>query len=178
VHESIQTALVPNVSQSLKAIKRLYVTRGGYAHQQVDKAGIEVLKALQKEIHKQFSELADPFVHLEANLLGGQIYENKDPAYRFPSPRIVLSIKCSTKEPSNAQTLREFELLVPADAAGDDDILVRTDKPPAERFLARLDEILPQFSGVLQMRLVMFTERILGQTLAKLRETAERKFRK
>ena len=52
VNESIRTALVPHPSEFLEPIKNLYVTRGGFTHEQVDEMGKMLFKVFDDELKK------------------------------------------------------------------------------------------------------------------------------
>jgi hypothetical protein len=90
-------------------------------------------------------------------------------------PKILL-ISVNTPRPAQAQINRHYQLWVPKDAGGDDDILIRRQKADgsADSFGARVDEIVPTFLGVLQIRIKMFADRIVKEMLAELKQEAER----
>lgn len=62
VRESVRSALAPSVEESVAAINSLYITKGGYTHQQVDKAGEQLLTDLSGAI-SQASIAAVPNVN-------------------------------------------------------------------------------------------------------------------
>ena len=106
----------------------------------------------------------------------------------------LLHVELSTSSPAYARVYRNFVLWLPVDAAGDDDIhLVRIfDENPRlteirvggtrigpptrfERvFSARMDELVPTVSGVLQIRAGLVAERVVGEMLAELTPLAEK----
>jgi hypothetical protein len=63
---------------------------------------------------------------------------------------------------------RNYILFVPKDAAGDDDLKLLTPEGN-DVFSARVDEVQPTISGILQFRLNMFAERILGDALTAMK---------
>ncbi len=65
VNESVLGALVPSADQSVSEIDNLYFTRGGYAQEQVDAAGGQMLQVL-------FGELADSISKSVGDNLSGQ----------------------------------------------------------------------------------------------------------
>jgi hypothetical protein len=44
-------------------------------------------------------------------------------------------------------------------------------------FVARMDELIPAISGVLQIRITLFTERVVGEMLAELKSLAQKTLR-
>jgi hypothetical protein len=72
---------------------------------------------------------------------------------------------------------RIYSLLLPRDAAGDDDIQLVSTQKEGDTFTARIDEVIPAISGVLQMRLSMFAEGLVGEMLQQLRILAENAIR-
>ncbi|MGA2219919.1 MAG: hypothetical protein ABSG51_17650, partial [Terracidiphilus sp.] len=65
---------------------------------------------------------------------------------------------------------------LPKDAGVDDDI--RLDRADGkESFVARVSEVIPSVSGVLQIRMALFAERVAGEMLADLRSVIERALR-
>jgi hypothetical protein len=52
VEESVRAALAPRSAASIEAITKLYITRGGYSHEQVDAAGTTLIDAARVEFEK------------------------------------------------------------------------------------------------------------------------------
>ena len=107
-----------------------------------------------------------------------------DSAYRLPSTGAkTLQITLSSAPPAQATVHRMYGLLLPRDAAGEDDILLKRVNIPspnvagAGTFAARMEEMLPAFSGILKIRLRMFSERLFAEMLAELKISAERTMR-
>ncbi|HEY4904685.1 MAG TPA: Fic family protein [Candidatus Sulfotelmatobacter sp.] len=172
VSESVRAALVPSSDRSLSEIKNLYLTKGGYTHDQVDEAGKALLGALKTEIQTAMSKNAAPKVSFSQNLHNAG-YVVSDPAYRSPlTSGLQLTVSLSSAAPAQANVMKIYHLWLPKDAAGEDDILIKN-ASSVERFAARLDEILPSLSGVLQMRIKIFAERVVGEMLNELTVAAK-----
>ena len=62
VDESVRSALSPSAEQSVAAINDLYLTRGGYTHEEVDQAGVKLMEALANEVKKVISRNTLPKV--------------------------------------------------------------------------------------------------------------------
>jgi hypothetical protein len=86
-----------------------------------------------------------------------------------------VEIRMSTPPPAGASTQREYWVEVPKDAAGADDIVITN--ASHDTFTAKLEELMPGPSGMLQTRVSLFAERIVGEMLAELSEQADKKLR-
>lgn len=175
VDESVRCGLAPSAADSLAVINSLYVTRGGYGQDQVDGAGAKVLEAVAAEVKKIIAENASSRVMLITNLVGT--------SYPVPfgyRPPIGggrgLQLQFSSAPPAQGRVERFYFLLLPKDAAGDDDVQMAHGQawPPVDAFTARMDELLPSFSGALQIRVKIFAERVVNQMLAELRAQAQK----
>jgi Fic family protein len=176
VSESLRSALVQDAQRSAEAIKSLYVTRGGYTHEEVDQIGEKLIEAFQKIT----TEITSRIQHAKIGVAvrpGPSPNLHVAPGYRLPitGPRTV-SIAFSTQPPVRAQVSRLYALALPRDPAGEDDVqLVAVENSkPIETFVARVDELTPAMSGVLQIRLTMFAERVVNEMFAELKDKAEK----
>jgi Fic family protein len=174
VDESVRSALVPSAQDSLAGITNLYITKGGYTHDQVDQAGKQLLQAITQAIIASSTNLPPK---LNRNLaLQGANYQIPVSTYRTPLNREgVLTVSFSTEPPAFAQAARQYFLWLPRDAAGEDDIRLMLGNT-TEQFSARMEELLPSISGILQVRINMFGERIVREILSELRELAQKAF--
>ena len=178
VNESLRCARTPSAEDSAAAIKALYVTRGGYSHEQVDQAGTRLVEALQKAVDEAFSKVPMDRISVGWSRVGGPGYAST-PEYRYPiGGGQIVQLGLSSQPPAAAQSYRQYGLLLPKDAAGEDDIrLVRISPPDQageDTFNARADDLIPAVSGILHIRLTMFAERLAGEMLAELKDGAER----
>jgi Fic family protein len=173
VDESLRAASTQNAQESAAAIERLYLTRGGYTYEQVDQAGMSLLDAIQKAVNQALTKYQPPKVTTRASLHPGQY--NLLPGYRFPlaGGRIV-GFVLDSAAPAQASVATSYFLNLPRDAAGDDDVQVvkANAQNPADAFVARVDELIPAISGVLQIRLRIFAERIANELFAELKDKA------
>jgi Fic family protein len=183
VEESLRGASAPTPEEGAAAINSLYITRGGYTQEQVDTAGGQLLQLVQSELTKAISGSAGP------NLKGsvGQVIGFQslpDSSHRLPvGNERALRIELSSSAPASAEIFTQLALWLPKDAGGDDDLLlvqvggsnvVLIDNERKIEFSARMVEIVPSISGVLQMRVRSFAERIVGEMLKELRPLAEK----
>jgi len=134
------------------------------------------METVTNEVRLAISKHALPKVSNNVGVLG-MGHAVPDSAYRQPvTGGRVLQVTFVSAPPAGAQVSRTYSLLLPRDAASDDDIqLVSTN--PADTFTARVDEVIPALSGVLQIRLSMFAERLVGEILHQLKELAEKSIR-
>jgi Fic family protein len=175
VDESVRSALAPSADMSLAEINSLYVTKGGYTHEQVDNAGLQLLNAVKTAI-EQASSNAAPRVSRSMPIQQAN-YAVPDSAYRRPMNNMgFLQVVFNSAPPAQAQVSRQYFLWLPKDAAGGDDILLKNANVAVD-FVARMDEVIPAVSGVLQIRLNLFGERVAGQMLNDLRDLAQKAFR-
>lgn len=178
VEESVRTALPPKSELSLSTIAGLFVTKGGYSHDQIDQVGLQFLSAVEAEIKKQSASFAQKKVTLTISRIVGNY--PVPPGYRQPLVSgQSASFSFNVPAPAAAAVGRNYHLLLPRDAAGEDDIQLRYEEggKSADTFGARVDELLPAVSGVLEIKLRMFVERIIAEMLARLSERAEATWR-
>jgi hypothetical protein len=170
--------MVPSADQSLAAIGALYLTRGGYTHEEVDKAGFQLAQAFAEELKKARKNYDSPRLQSNATVTATS-YSISDPAYRLPPSGAgrQVTITMGTKPPADASVSRNFQLWVPKAAAGEDDVLLQNTSG-TQKFAARVGEIVPVFSGSLQMRLSIFTDQVTREMLLELAPLAEQALRK
>jgi len=167
VEDSILLALVPAAEESLSTISGLYVTKGGYTHDQVDAAGMRLLQLFSDELQKMVSKsLASGVQGLLSQGTGGSA--SVDTMYRTPvSGMRFLRVVLSTNAPAQAQVIRDYQMLLPRDAGRDDDIQLSFQNGK-DVLGARVDEMIPALSGTLQLRVAMFAERVFAEMLREL----------
>lgn len=176
VDQSVTAALVPQAAQSLVAIDALYFTRGGYTHEEVDKAGYQLTQAFAEELKKARKTYDLPRIQGNPTVTVTS-YGVSDPAYRLPpAGGRQVTITLGTKAPADASVSRNFQLFVPKAAAGEDDLLLQN-APGSQKFGARVEEIAPVLSGSLQMRLSIFADQVIREMLLELAPLAEKALR-
>jgi hypothetical protein len=173
VNESLRGELSQTPEQGVEAIDSLYTTKGGYDQQEIDARGAALQSLLMDEITKVFSQNPSPNLRYHAGFVDGGRGPS-DAAHRLPlSGARRLEIRLHTIGPPQAVSLRTYHLFLPKDADGDDDIrLERADSK--ESFIARVDELFPAVSGVLQMRVAIFADRVAGALLTELKSAIEK----
>jgi len=196
VNESVLVSVLPTVDDGVAAIDSLFTTRGGYTQEQVDGSGSKLMELVKTELTrilaektgKNFRGHAGPLVTTGQRVM-------LDLTHRLPASDdqrlTLLHVELSTSPPAYARVYRNYAISLPRDAAGDDDIeLVRAfddngrlgtqigfPTRAEKAFSARMDELVPSPSGVLQISARFFAERVVGEMLAELRTLAEQNLR-
>lgn len=161
VDECVRAALVPTLESSTEAIARLYFTKGGYTHDQVDEGGKNILTAILNEVRAIIARNSSAKLRGTASLLSS--------GHGLPP---TLKVELVTDPPAAATVQRQYRIAMPKDAAHDDDIqFFRDDKK--DSFVARMNEVVPSISAILQIRITVLSERIVGEMLADLRSQAQ-----
>lgn len=173
VKESMEAASAPKAEDAISSLRRLYVTKGGYTHAEIDQAGYALFEAFKSELQKQ----AQPYSaqeHFGVGVSDSYLTPNiTDERYRRPihgdrSLQLVLS----SKAPAEASSVRRFVLEVPKDADQQVGPVVRG-IDTADSLQARVEEVMPSVNSAVHMRLSMFVERLLGDALNELSDKAK-----
>ncbi len=178
VSENVRAARAPSAEDTLKEIKALYITKGGYTIEQVDNAATRLLQEFASEISARLAVVKDSPVTPFLTNTPGPVQARLPFGYRFViKNQHFLQIGFDSPAPAQAMVRRIYFAFVPKDPSGDDDIQIGIFRGsnveiPRERFTARMDELIPGLSGVLQIRLGMFADRVIGELLAELGVTA------
>jgi hypothetical protein len=179
VKESMDAATAPKAEEAIVNLQRLYVTKGGYMHEEIDRAGNLLFDAFRRELEKVIAKY--PFADYgSSGILNGSGHLDipvLDERYRFPiSNRRTLRLSLSSKTPAAAQTNRDFRLEVPKDANEQAGPIVRNPQT-SDVFQARVEEVMPATNTAVQMRLSMFVEGIVGEAFDDLQRQAEVAYR-
>jgi Fic family protein len=189
VHDSMRGAFLPTPEEGAAAIKNLYVTRGGYTQEKIDAAGRQLVKVILAGLQESISKIADRDLQGHANFFvtsGRESISNQSHRLllRDDQDLIIYQVELRSSAPAFARLSRHYVLWLPKDAGSDDDIqLVRIpgDNTTAVAldskhlaFSARMDELIPAVSGVLQIRVGLFADRLIGEMLVELKSLAER----
>ncbi|HEY2829174.1 MAG TPA: Fic family protein, partial [Thermoanaerobaculia bacterium] len=166
VSDTLKAAGVPAPSEAAAQLKRVYLTRGGYTHGEVDSAGYRLFDAFTSELQRQTSDLKTPELAISFTFLQDQEFTVADAAYRNPltgSRGIELMLK--TSAPARAELTKTFVVQVPKDSGREDDLIIRN-LTADEIFQARIEDAHPFVTGTLQLRLGVFVQGLLGRAIA------------
>jgi Fic family protein len=172
VEESLDGGGAPSAEESLSAIDRLYLTKGGYTLNEIDELGAEVLNLVSNELASASSKIAVRNVKSEVQMVQGGRNPSDD-HHRLPlAGARGFDLRFVSAAPASATVIRRYHLFLPKDAWGEDVLIERGDGK--EAFKARIDEIAPRNAGVLQIRVGLFADRVIREMLAELTSLAEK----
>ena len=191
VNDSLRGARGPSLEESAAAITSLYITKGGYEQTQVDEAARNLGELILAELGKSVSKIAGSNLNGRAiSFAAGSIRTTPNATHRQllrgDGDLIIYSLELYTPAPASARLDRKYTLWLPKDANSDDDIvfariadnLVDASLDPKKvAFSARMSDLLPSVSGVLMIRIDLFTDRLVGEVLAELKVLAQQALR-
>jgi Fic family protein len=169
VEESVRSASKSDPAKTLESIRRLYFTRGGFTHEQIDSAGFKLLELLNEEFTKALPNYKETRVNGSLSITAGQNKINSSPPnYRptFNGGR-MLQIHLSSAPPVQASALTYLSVLVPKDASTEDEIRIFSEQG-TEIISARIGEIIPEVSGLLRIRVALVVAGVLADLLTEL----------
>ncbi|HET7229640.1 MAG TPA: Fic family protein [Longimicrobium sp.] len=179
VSQTLQAASAPDPDEEAANLRAVFLTKGGYSHAQVDQAGETLLSLLEAEYKKQSESLntAGQVLFLVKTAVPSNEAEKEPPRdhYRFTSGRRMLIARAST--PALVVVSRIVASEVPANSAVEDVVYLNVGGA-ADPFIARLPELIPASSSLLQIRLAVFVRGLIGEMLGQLRETATEEMRR
>jgi hypothetical protein len=174
-------------TEAAEIARKLYFTRGGYSHKQVDDAGEGILRALSK-LATEYAEKFSSAERISISVGFSQLAIDPNASFggrhrRMTSPNSsgerCLSISWNSQAPANGQIGRFYRVLVPIDAGADDELILKSD---ARQDLVefRVSDVIPKMNTVAQLRLAMFFEGAfsLGMQELALKATESLKSRK
>ena len=173
IDEALGAAGAPRPDEALAGLRRLFTTKGGFPHEHVDAAAKVLIEAFERELSARAKEAtAGGELKFNTTWVQGDNAPSSG-EYRHPvkTPPGRVQFSLSSPEPAPATVARFFGLQVPRDCGRDDELMIR-ERDGTLTFEARVDELVPRLSTGLQLRLRMFTERVLGETIDMLNKKA------
>jgi len=170
VDESLRAAQAPKLSEAIRALERLYVARSGYTHEEVDQAGYTLSDLVEEELTRRVSDAASGGrLDGEVHTVNGTL-QNVPAGFRQPAGVItpVIQVELRTAPPARTATRRMLVPLVPNDSGAEDDLVLWDPTNGRPAFTAQASELLPLPGAILQMRISMFGERFLAETIQAL----------
>jgi len=188
VEESLLGANTQGPKESAAAINGLYITKGGYEQAHVNEAGRELIELIKTEIGKSISKVVGPNLQGNAffSVISGlksvpnhshrlQVREDGEP--------IISYIEFRSSAPASVMLRRQYVLWLPKDANSDDDMLftqivgedanvVYLSSSPVA-FSAAMSDLIPVISGVLQIRVGLFADRLISEILAEMKRLVQ-----
>jgi len=177
VDESIRTALVPDPGAAAEDLQRLYVTKGGYSHIDVDLAGERFIDAVVAELNRIAPEYRTDHVTIQVSRHAGKLASPRI-GFRYPTSRLpFFQIDVTADAPATASLDRTFQLELPIDCGVHDDLTLRNPET-GETFTARFEDFRSAVSSIVQMRMNMFARRVFSNALVELKTRADAALRK
>lgn len=180
VTESLRAAQYPSPTQGIDQAQRLHVTKGGYAHAQIDEVGF----ALLQTAHSKAIEFAKPYQEPKSPLRVSVDWHNSK--YSNPSEAgqrkpanlnlPMLVVRFDSAPPAQAQITITFQFTVPVDAGPDDEVMLIASKSQPIPF--SISSLLPRQTTVTQLKLTMFLEGVWGASLLELEKKGRESLQK
>ena len=172
VSETLKAAGVPAPIEAATQLKRVYLTKGGYSHEEVDRAGYRVFDAFMAEVQRQARGLNTSELAIGCSEIPAKAGV-ANTSYRAPvtlGSRVAL-VQLLTSPPAEAELPRRMTLEVPKDSGAEDDLVIRCLETD-DVFQARMSEAHPTLTGTLQLRLSVFVHGFLGRAISDVAKTA------
>jgi Fic family protein len=173
---SLRAASVPPSHKAVEGIERLYFTRGGYSHPQVDQTARHLLELFHSEINQQIQQIIAQLTRGSDHVLVKFTANTADSSHaaaketsRLPviqGPK-MLRFSLHSLGPADAQVSRAFGVEVPKDCGHEDDLVIQN-LETRELFEVRMTELIPIPTTSFQMRLTILVEKILREALHQL----------
>lgn len=177
VSDTLKAAGVPAPVEAAAHLKRVYLTRGGFTHGEVDSAGYRLFDTFVAELKRQASSLNTGELQVECRIHQTGI-EVASSDYRVPvtSGGRLADILFRTAPPAQAEINKFVTLEVPKNSGTADDLMLRS-VGSGEFFEARISDAYPAVTGTLHLRLAVFVHGLLGSAISEVAEIAARQLR-
>jgi Fic family protein len=172
VSDTLKAAGAPAPVEAAAQLKRMYLTRGGFTHVEVDEAGYRLFDAFLAEVQRQANALGTNVLStsVEVRNVSAPI-ARADYRHAVASGPRLARIELQSPAPGQAKLTRQVTLEVPTDSGREDDLVLRC-LGTEETFASRISETHPMVTGTLHLRLAVFVHGLLGHAIADLTEIA------
>jgi len=164
----VNAARAPSLQAALESWSALQRTRRGFTHLETDAAALMLLEllynALETEIRALRTRSALPEVTLERERQMRELDAFRIPAGDQPN---VIRFGFRASIPVYVNVQRIFQILVPVNPAGEDDLVI-ADRDMAAVLGARMSELMPHAAPALEARAQMRAKAIVAETLHQL----------
>lgn len=176
VAESFRTARLVDPLASSKAIANLYVTKGGYRHNEVDLAGQNFLKLIHVQLQKMINEIPRAN-ELQLTVTGVTGDFSMPPAPQGYRTLVSISkqgvvLQAQSHPPATTTVQRTLGIFVPRDCDQDDEIIISCTET-GDQLRRPISGILTANGMITELKVVIFCERVMGEILGQLRQQAE-----
>jgi Fic family protein len=171
VDDSVLGENSPSAEKAITALNSLYISRGGYTQDQVDEGAIRLLSLFYQELTKLANKYPMPKGAIVLSR-STRVAHTGTSTHRPAAQNEVLTISVTSSFPVFRAIPRDFEIRLPKDPNGDDDIQIVSGEKV--KFSAPVDQVIPAIGGVLQLRIAMLADRTIGEMLDELKLLAEK----
>jgi Fic family protein len=155
--ESVRNARLGTPLDGVQQVRRVFETKGGYSHVEVDRAGFQLLKELEKGIKEEIerTEIRTDGLHWSVSASDGTRRDLDDKKYRRPISASSLMVHLRA------------QMMTPADAVGDVivGVAVPRDAIDTDAFVLECGSMHPDLSLIVPVRSVLPT-RVLTTDIA------------
>lgn len=179
VAESVRAAGVPSAGEAQSRIRRLFRSRGGYTHAEVDAAAYRLAEVLHEAADQLASELSvRDQIQVSIDRVGAT--PNLLPDYRqlIQHGSTAVRLTFRTAAPAEAALSRVLTLQVPRDPDVSSEVVVRVAEDEDTLLRVRAGDLSPQVSSGANLRSRIFVETVISVALGQLHELAERALRR
>jgi Fic family protein len=176
VEQSLQTIKVPPIENIVSSFNRLYKTKGGYEHRQVDEAGYKLFDLFKEELVRTGNEIVEKtniIFHVSPISTSDSKFLKTSSRWPIADGKKEIKLELQSKSPAKARIFRIFMLEVPKDC-DIEDLLTITERNEQIIFEARITELIPSISSGLLLRLRMCLEGVAGETFKQLLDHAQK----
>ena len=167
VAESLRTAGFSNPTETSKAIGSLYLTKGGYTHNQVDLAGQTLLVEVHSELAKQVNAIQQAGqLRLSTERRNGNYPIPAISGYRHPVSIALEAIVVTAQSmpPAAATLLRTLIINVPKNCDIHDDLVIICVETK-DSLRVPISSVLGADKTVKALQIAIFSERTWGESL-------------
>lgn len=174
VEQTFQSARAPDVTESLKSIKELYVTKSGYTHDEIDAGAHRLLELVNQAFKKRLSKTLEGSGIAFSHGLDKHSAAGAPAGYRqlLMGPRHAQANVVNERPPAQAKCVIHLTVLVPRDAGTGDSVLLFGHPQDAVVFEARIDELIPKVATSLEIRTRALVEGLVAGLVAQLASQA------
>ncbi|MCI0630302.1 MAG: Fic family protein [Phycisphaerales bacterium] len=173
VEQTFKSARSTDASDSLRMIESLYVTKSGYTHEQIDQAATRLILLIKTEVEAQTkSKVGTSRIEHGFGLDSSASSKPRD-GYRalLKGEQRLIAFVRNARPPANAELRQTLNVVVPKNPGTKDSVLVIDSKGSVE-FEARVEELIPQVTTGVTIRVRVYAEGFVNQVLAQLANDA------
>jgi Fic family protein len=174
VNESLKASNVPSPTDATGALSRIFHTRGGYTHHEVDVAGQTLLSIFEQEIGKRTEPLGMPNQFVIGRGRSTNTFPDPPEGYRRPLSveSTLVQLNYQLTSPVRVVFAENYCFYVPRDCGVHDAIVIRCAESGVE-FRAPISNILGASKAITELQMAMFVDGVLGASIQKLTGLAQ-----